>query len=53
MIYEEILSGYEDSGSSLCHKDLGASKQLRHYSRGHLFICRPCGHTEFAQPIYK
>ena len=21
--------------------------------RGHLFICRPCGHIEFSQPVYR
>ena len=27
--------------------------RLRHWSRGHLFVCRPCGHIDFSQPIYR
>ena len=27
-----------------CSKDLGTHTRLRHWSRGHVFICRPCGH---------
>jgi hypothetical protein len=36
-----------------CKKDLGDHKRLRHWSRGHLFVCRPCGHIDFWQPIYR
>ena len=36
-----------------CSKDLGTHTRLRHWSRGHVFICRPCGHIDFWQPIYR
>ena len=39
--------------ASSCKKDLGSNSRLRHWSRGHLFICRPCGHIDYWQPIYK
>ena len=37
-----------------CRKDLGEIPgKLRHYSRGHVFIVRPCGHIEFWKSIFK
>ena len=42
-----------DDDSLGCKKNLGQSKRLRHWSRGHLFVCRPCGHIDFSQPIYR
>ena len=36
-----------------CSKELGVRGRLRHRSRGHLFICRPCGHIDLWRPIYK
>ena len=54
--HPSLLAHNEDTDDLLissCNKDLGATKRLRHWSRGHLFICRPCGHIEFSQPIYR
>ena len=51
-----LVDEMTDDGSDrthLCCKDLGASKRLHHWSRGHLFICRPCGHIDFSQPMYR
>ena len=36
-----------------CSKELGVRGRIRHWSRGHLFICRPCGHIDLWRPIYK
>ena len=36
-----------------CRKDLGEKRKLRLWSRGHLFIVRPCGHVDFWRPIYR
>ena len=38
---------------SRCKKDIGKSKKVRHWSRGHLFIVRPCGHIDLHKPIYQ
>ena len=38
---------------STCRKDLGARGKLRHWSRGHVFIVRSCGHVDTWKPIYK
>ena len=32
-------------------KDVGEPKKLRHWSRGHLYIVRPCGHIDLHKPI--
>ena len=53
IFHEESANDNQDNGLTSCRKDLGASKRLRHWSRGHLFICRPCGHIDFSQPIYR
>ena len=34
-------------------KDTGKPKKLRRWSRGHLFIVRPCGHIDLHKPIYQ
>lgn len=36
-----------------CRKDLGEKRKLRLWSRGHLFIVRPCGHVDLWRPIYR
>lgn len=46
-------SSTNDENIEGCKKNLGHSNRLRHWSRGHLFVCRPCGHNDFSQPIYK
>ena len=38
---------------SRCKKDTGKPKKLRRWSRGHLFIVRPCGHIDLHKPIYQ
>ena len=53
LIPHEETSTTDQPDFSTCRKDLGGTKRLRHWSRGHLFICRPCGHIEFSQPIYR
>lgn len=53
MIHEDFSNDDQSSDPNLCHKNLGDSKRLRHWNRGHLFIVRPCGHIDFSQPIYK
>ena len=36
-----------------CKKDLGEKRKLRLWSRGHLFIVRPCVHIDLWRPIYR
>ena len=36
-----------------CRKDLGEKRKLRLWSRGHLFIVRPCGYIDLWRPIYR
>uniref|UniRef100_A0A1X7UKL4 CxC5 like cysteine cluster associated with KDZ domain-containing protein n=1 Tax=Amphimedon queenslandica TaxID=400682 RepID=A0A1X7UKL4_AMPQE len=48
-----VLDDTTLANSTSCNKDLGRSNRLRHWSRGHLFICRPCGHIDYWQPLYK
>ena len=36
-----------------CRKDLGDSKKLHLWSRGHIFLVRPCGHIDMWRPIYR
>lgn len=42
-----------ESSSSECRKDLGEKGKLRHWSRGHIFVVRSCGHIDTWKPIYK
>ena len=39
--------------ASQCRKDLGDKRKLRHWSRGHVFVVRSCGHIDTWKPIYK
>ena len=32
----------DSANKSTCKKDLGGKQRLKHWSRGHVFICRPC-----------
>ena len=44
----------DDSKHTSCRKDIGEpAGKIRHYSRGHVFIVRSCGHMDWWQPIYK
>ena len=36
-----------------CKKDTGKRKKDRHWSRGHFFVVRTCGHIETWRPLYK
>lgn len=36
-----------------CRKDIGEKGKLRHWSRGHVFVVRSCGHIDTWKPIYK
>ena len=36
-----------------CNKDTGEGSKLNMWSRGHLFIVRPCGHIDQWHPIYR
>lgn len=37
----------------LCRNDIGKSKRLRRWSRGHQFIVRGGGHIDSWSPLYK
>ncbi len=39
--------------STRCNKDTGAGSRLQMWSRGHLFVVRPCGHIDQWQPLYR
>ena len=51
------LSSSLDKGEKLndssCNKDTGQRKQLRKWTRGHLFIVRGGGHIDMWQPLYQ
>lgn len=55
MQYPELLNECEVMAElpTNCRKDLGDTKKLRHWSRGHVFIVRSCGHIDTFKPIYK
>ena len=36
-----------------CKKYLGERKKIQLWSRGHVFLVRPCGHIEFWRTIYR
>ena len=52
-----MLSSSLDQGAETstmkCNKDTGARKQLRKWTRGHLFIVRGGGHIDMWQPLYQ
>ena len=45
-----VIDNNEDTS---CSKDTGERTKLQTWSRGHLFIVRPCGHIDTWQPLYK
>lgn len=51
------LSSTLDQGDNLsaplCNKDTGQKKQLRKWTRGHLFVIRGGGHIDMWQPLYQ
>ena len=36
-----------------CRKDLGERKRIQLWSRGHVFLVRPCGHIDLWRTIYR
>ena len=54
MDHPAIAKDCEMGDTTKCRKDLGdKGKRLRHWSRGHIFIVRGCGHIDMWKPIYK
>ena len=51
--YPELLDGVVLVEDTLCRKDTGKRKQLRHWSRRHQFIVRGGGHIDAWQPLYR
>lgn len=52
--YPDVIQDCDMGETTDCRKDLGdRGKKLRHWSRGHLFIVRGCGHIDTWKPIYK
>jgi len=43
----------ERESNTECRKNIGTTKRLRRWSRGHQFIVRAGGHIEAWQPLYK
>lgn len=52
-LIQQCIQSDQPEQPSPCKKDTGQRSRLRHWSRGHVFVCRPCGHIDFSQPIYK
>lgn len=50
--FPSVVDNYEPTRPT-CRKDIGEKKKLRLWSRGHLFIVRPCGHIDLWRPIYR
>ena len=48
-----LLDDTSGEAATSCNKDVGTYTRLRHWSRGHVFICRPCGHIDYWEPIYR
>jgi hypothetical protein len=48
-----ILDNCHEENPTQCRKNLGETKRLRHWSRGHQFIIRAGGHIDTFQPLYK
>ena len=52
-LIQQCIQSDQPEQPSPCKKDTGQRSRLRHWSRGHVFVFRPCGHIDFSQPIYK
>ncbi len=50
-VVDESLDSAVESTS--CRKDLGEKGKLRHWSRGHVFVVRSCGHVDTWKPIFR
>ena len=51
MKHPEVLQGAVTE-EELCAKDLGGSKHLRKWSRGHQFVVRAGGHIDMLPPLF-
>jgi len=49
----DILENCLEDNPTVCRKNLGDQKLMRHWSRGHQFIIRAGGHIDTFQPLYK
>ena len=49
--HPSLVSGDTVVGDT-CSKNIGETKRLQHWSRGHQFIVRAGGHIEAWQPLY-
>lgn len=47
------LADLSNQEEKLCRKDIGKSKRMRRWSRGHQFIVRGGGHIDSWSPLYK
>ena len=50
--FPSVMDNYEPTRPT-CRMEIGEKKMLRLWSRGHLFIVRPCGHIDLWRPIYR
>jgi hypothetical protein len=48
-----IIENCLEENPTACRKNLGETKRMRHWSRGHQFIVRAGGHIDTFQPLYK
>ena len=48
-----ILADCVTVSETECNKDTGEGGKLQSWSRGHLFVVRPCGHIDTWHPLYK
>ena len=51
LVGDMVLKDYSELPQ--CRKDLGEQGRLRHWSRGHIFVVRSCGHVDLWAPIFK
>ncbi len=52
-LLHEATDTQSEVGTVLCTTNIGKTKRLRRWSRGHQFIVRAGGHIEAWQPLYK
>ena len=51
--HPEVLEKCVTVSTTECKKDTGEKGKLQSWSRGHLFIVRPCGHIDTWHPLYR
>lgn len=53
--HPQLVQGsvYSDPKAPVCRKNIGKSKSLRKWSRGHQFVVRGGGHIDTWQPLYR